>query len=79
VRLTRLAQAAGIGAGIGFFLCFVVPIGIVAVAGAAVAAPLAKLEDPLVVSAASAVLAIPAWFWLKRRDARSGEAGCKDS
>ena len=77
-RLARLAQAAGLGAGVGFFLCCVVPIGVAAVAGAAVAAPLAKLDDPLVISAASAVLAMPAWFWLKRRAARSAEAGCTD-
>lgn len=76
-RLARLAQAAGIGAGIGFFLCCVVPIGIAAVSGAAVAAPLTKLDDPLVISAASAVLAMPAWFWLRWRAARSAEAGCK--
>ncbi len=77
-RLARLAQAAGLGAGLGFFLCCVVPIGFATVAGAAVAAPLAKLGDPLVISAASAVLATPAWFWLKRRAARSARAGCKN-
>ena len=55
-------------------MCCVVPIGVAAVAGAAVAAPLAKLDDPLVISAASAVLAIPVWLWLKRRAARSAEA-----
>ncbi len=74
-RLARLAQAGGIGAGVGLFFCCVVPIGVVAVAGAAVAAPLSKLDDPLVISATAVVLAVPAWFWLKRRAARSAEAG----
>lgn len=77
-RLGRLAQAAGLGAGSSFFLCCVVPIGVAAVAGAAVATPLAKLDDPLVIAAAAAVLAMPAWYWLKRRAGRSAEAGCKD-
>jgi hypothetical protein len=77
-RLARLAQASGLGALAGFSLCCIVPIGVAAVAGASVAAPLAKLDDPLVISAASVVLALPAWLWLKRRATRSAEASCAD-
>ncbi len=77
-RLARLAQAGALGSGVAFFLCCIVPVGIGAVAGTAVAASLAKLDDPLVIAAGSFVLAVPAWLWLKRRAEHSAEAGCTD-
>ena len=47
------------------------PIGLALLFGAAVAAPLAWFDNPLVIAAASIALAVPAWFVLKKRDTRS--------
>ncbi len=80
-RLARLAQASGLGAGVSFFFCCVLPIGVAVIAGPALAAPLGKLDDPLFIAAGSVVLGVPAWFWLKRRATRSTHstgAGCGD-
>ncbi len=71
--LKRLTQAAGLGAGSALLLCCVLPMGVVALTGAAVAAPLAKLDDPMVISAGAAILAVPAWLWLGRRSGSSSK------
>ncbi len=75
---TRIAQTVGLGVGGALFFCCVLPLGIAAVAGAALAAPLATLDNPLAITLAAIGLAIPTWFWLKRRAAHSAQAGCGD-
>lgn len=67
--LARFAKAGGLGMAISFVVFCVVPIGVAAVAGAAVAAPLAGLESPLSLGLGALVAGVGAWLWLRRRDA----------
>jgi hypothetical protein len=71
----QLAQSLGLGTTAALILCCVAPMALAAVAGVAIAAPLARLDDPLMIAAGSLALTIPAWFWLRRRAARSS-CGC---
>jgi hypothetical protein len=75
---SRLARAGGLGAAAALFLCCVAPIGVAVVAGAALAAPLAVLDQPLVIAATFAVVTATTWLWLGRRAARHAATGCTD-
>ena len=70
-RVARLLKAGGLGIGISFTVFCVVPIAVAAVLGAGIAAPLARLDDPVVVAAGAVALAIPAWLVVRRREARA--------
>jgi hypothetical protein len=72
----KLAQSIGLGATAAVILCCVAPMILATVAGIAIAAPLARLDNPLTIAAGSIAFAIPAWLWLKRREARSSSCGC---
>jgi hypothetical protein len=79
----RVAKAVGLGGGVSFLLCCVLPVGAAALFGAAVAAPFARLDDPLVIGVGSLAASVPAWLWLRRREtqrlavaARSGDGAC---
>jgi hypothetical protein len=66
-RAARIAKTAGL-AGFGAVLvCCIVPIGVATLAGAAVAGPLLKLDDPLVIGSVAAVFGIGMWQFEKRR------------
>jgi len=65
-RLARLLGSIGIGTGAAFLLLCVLPIAIAAAGGAALVAPLARLDDPRVLVGASAVLAASSWLWGRR-------------
>ena len=69
----RLLRSAGLGASGAFFLFCVVPIGLVAVLGAQLAAPLGALDNPWVVAAGTAVFAGLLWRWERRRESARGE------
>lgn len=71
----RLAGSLGIGTTAAAFICCVTPMALAAIAGVSIAAPFAKLDNPLTIAGGSLALAVPAWFWLKRRSARS-ECDC---
>lgn len=68
-RVARVAKAGGLGAVGAFVLFCVVPMGIAAIAGAAVAAPLAGLESPFTLAAGSLAFGAVAWWMLRRREA----------
>ena len=70
-QLALVAKAGGLGLGVSFFVCCILPIGIAAVAGAAAAASFAKLDNPLAIGAGSLVMAVPAWLFMRRRAARA--------
>ena len=76
--LGLLAKAGGIGVGVSLVVCCVLPIGAAALLGAAVAAPFAKLDHPLVIVGASLAFAIPAWGWLQRHRTASAALVCED-
>jgi hypothetical protein len=72
-RLGRLLRSLGLGAAAALFVCCVLPIGLAAVAGASLAAPLAGLDQPLIIAVVAVTSAGVTWLWLGRRS-RSGSA-----
>ena len=63
----RLLRSAGLGA-IGAFVLFcLVPIGLVAILGAQLAAPLLVLDSPWVVGGGTLAFAALLWRWERRR------------
>ena len=67
----RLLKSGALGFGISFSLLCLLPLGLAALAGAAVAAPFAVLDDPLLVGASSIVVGGAAWALMRRRDRRA--------
>jgi hypothetical protein len=65
-RLGRLARSLGLGTGAALFVCCVLPMGLAAVAGASVAAPLAGLDQPAIIAAVALASAALTWLWLGR-------------
>ncbi len=65
----RLLRAAGLGVVAAFVLFCVVPIGLLALLGAELAAPLGALDDPFAVAAGGLVFAVLLWRWERRREA----------
>ena len=72
-RLGRLARSLGLGAGAALLVCCLLPMGLTAVAGASVAAPLAGLDRPLIVAAVAVASAGLTWLRLGQRS-RGGSA-----
>ncbi len=78
----RLLRSAGLGAIVAFVLFCLVPIGLVALLGAQLAAPLGALDNPFAVAAGGLVFAVLLWRWERRREAArlesaaSGGGGC---
>ena len=68
--LVRLAKSGGVGLGGALLVCCVLPNAVLAVAGAAVAAPLLALDSPLPVIAVSLGIAVPACLLTRRIQAR---------
>ena len=75
-HVQRIAKAAGFGAVTGFLLCCVIPLGLAAALGTAVAAPFVWLDDPFVIAIAAVLLAVPAWLWMRRQAATVCTDGC---
>lgn len=73
-RWPRILSAASLGTLGALALCCVFPIALVAVLGAAVAAPFTNLDHPGVISATALGLASGIWFWQRRRDQARAEA-----
>lgn len=69
----RLARAAGAGVLASFLVCCVLPIGAMALLGAA-AAPLAKLDGPVPLAAGALIGGSGAWWWLGRERRRRPQA-----
>ena len=70
--LKRALKAGGTGA-VGSFAVFcVLPIGVAAIAGASVAAPLAGLESPATLAGGTLAFGAAAWWLLRRRETRRG-------
>lgn len=63
----RLLRSAGLGVVAAFVLFCVVPIGLVALLGAQLAAPLGALDNPFAVVAGGLVFAGLLWRWERRR------------
>jgi len=75
--LTRVAKAGGIGVGAALLICCVLPIGAAAIGGAALAAPLAGLDQPVIIGATALAAGAFAWRRGSKRAAESScEAGC---
>lgn len=67
-HFSRALKAGGLGVGASFFVCCLLPLGVTAVAGAAAAAPLAPLDQPLYIGVGGILAACAAWAYLGRRD-----------
>ncbi len=66
VTAATVAKAGGIGLGISLALCCLLPLAIAGLGGAALVAPMAKLDNPLVIGAGSFLFAIPVWWRMRR-------------
>ena len=75
-RLSRFLRAGGLGTFAALVVCCLVPIVGAAVLGTVAAMPLSLFEEPLVVVTGAVLFAIPAWFWLKRRNTREVAVSC---
>ncbi len=64
--IARITAAGGVGAVGAFLLLCVLPMGLIAVAGASVAGPLARLESPPALAAGTLVIG-GGWWWWRRR------------
>lgn len=62
----RIAKAAGGGVLMGFVVCCVLPVGAVALLGAA-ATPLTRLDAPGPILGTAAVAAVALWWWMGHR------------
>jgi hypothetical protein len=73
----RLVRSAGLGA-IGAFVLFcLVPIGLVAVLGAQLAAPFGALDNPWIIGSGALIFGGLLWRWERRREAaRASTFGC---
>lgn len=76
-RLARLVKAGGLGFGAAFFLLCVLPIGLAAVVGGGLATSLLRLDDPWIIAVGSLALALPAWWWVRRRERGAGEPAAR--
>ncbi len=72
-RLPAWLRSGGVGLGISFVLFCVVPVGLAAVGGAAVASQVSGLDDPLVIGAGAVGFGAVA-FWFEHRRRRRGVA-----
>lgn len=70
----RLARSLGLGGGVALGVC-VLPLGIAALGGASLAAPLARLDQPLALGAVALSTAGGAWLWLGRGKRSSSPRG----
>ena len=70
--LARAAKAGGIGVAGAFLVFCGLPIAVAAIAGAAVAAPLAGLESPFALAGGSLVFGCAAWMLQRRRHGPAG-------
>lgn len=75
----KLGRAAGLGTLAGLVVCCVLPVGAAALVGAAAAAPLASLDQPLVIVGVSGVFAAAAFAWQARRRTRAPAANADGS
>ncbi len=69
--LRRVLKAGGLGFGVSFFVLCVLPIGLAAVGGAALASRLSGLESPLNVALGALLLGGATWALLRRRERRA--------
>jgi hypothetical protein len=69
-RALGWAKAGGLGIALSFFVFCVLPLAVAAFGGAALAASVARLDDPLVVAGGAVAFAAGAWLWMRRRALR---------
>ena len=70
--LLQVVKAGGLGLGASFFVLCVLPIGLAAVGGAALASRLCGLESPLTLALGALLLGSAAWALLRWREQRAG-------
>ena len=73
--IARITAAGGVGAVGAFLLLCVLPMGLIAVAGASVAGPLARLESPPALAAGTLVIGGGWWWWRRRRSRETAQPG----
>lgn len=79
-RWRMLLSSVGLGTVGALLICCVLPFGMIALLGTAVAAPLTSLDNPWIISGSALLLVALIWQWQRRReDARNAKAsagGC---
>lgn len=68
--LLQVVKAGGLGLGVSFFVLCVLPIGLTALGGAALASRLSGLESPLTLALGALLLGSAAWALLRWREQR---------
>ncbi len=66
-RIKSALKAGGLGLGLSVFLFCVLPLGLAAFGGAAIAGHLARFDHPVALSMAAMLLALPIGYFLRRR------------
>lgn len=65
--IARVAKTLGIATFGAVLVCCIVPIGVATLAGAAIAGPLLKLDNPWIIGGVAAVFGIGMWQFEQRR------------
>lgn len=74
-RIAGVAMAGGVGAVGAFLVLCVLPMGLIAVAGASVAGPLANLESPPALAVGTLAIGGGWWWWRRRRSQKPAQSG----
>ena len=69
--LLQVVRAGGLGLGVSFFVLCVLPIGLAALGGAALASRLSGLESPLTLALGAVLLGTASWALLRWREHRA--------
>jgi hypothetical protein len=69
--LLRVAKAGSLGVAVSFFVLCVLPIGLAALGGAALASGLSSLESPLTLALGALLLGTATWALLRWREQRA--------
>ncbi len=71
------AKAGTIGVVASLLLCCGLPLAVASVLGVAVAAPLARFDDPILIGLGAILIAVPSWVVLRRGHRVVRPAGCE--
>jgi len=64
--VAQVAKAGIVGVVASLFLCCGLPLAVASVLGVAVAAPLARFDDPVMIGLGAIAIAVPSWVVMRR-------------
>lgn len=74
--VARAAKAGAVGVVVSMLLCCGLPLTVSSVAGVALAAPLARFDDLLMMVLGAIVIAVPSWVIMQRRGGAARSDSC---